>query len=471
MPQAAIVGAGLSGLTAGYRLQQAGWDVDVFEATGTPGGRVQTVRSEGYTIDVGASALGSTYHSYNALAKELSVELRLTAPYIGIRRAGATHLLNMDKMVRTGLTTRLLSTRAKLRVPRLAVDVAFAKARGRLDYADMRKAAPIDTESARAYAARAIGTELDSYLCEPIVRTMLIADTDKVSKVELFSGIGNIFTAKILAVAGGQGRMPEALAECLKVHLKTPVTEVRRSGNGVSVTHSGTTSEYDACVVTCVLPEATTICADDRALLGPLNDSLGYTQCVSVAVGTTRRPDCPAFLVMFPSVEDPDIALMFLDHNKAPDRAPAGHGLLTCLWETGASERMIDAPDEALVEHTLATVFGVFPELRGTVAFTHVTRWRRALPFTRIGAYRDIGRFNAALDPTSPVQYAADFMSAAGQNTAVEFGNRAAHNVIAHRAFSVLGAAPSETSPIKPWRYLARSASPMNRHDIRYRAR
>jgi oxygen-dependent protoporphyrinogen oxidase len=340
----------------------------------------------------------------------------------------------MDHMVRSGLKTGVLSLGAKLRVPRLAFDVALAKARGRLDYADMRKAAPLDTESARAYATRALSTELDSYLCEPIVRTMLIADTDKVSKVELFSGIGNIFTAKILAAVGGQGRMPERLADGLKVHLQTPVTEVRRTENQVRVSHSGTASDYDACVVTCPLPEATAICVDDRGILGQLDNSLGYTQCISVAVGTSGPPDCPAFLVMFPSVEDPDIALMFLDHNKAPDRAPAGHGLLSCLWETGASERMIDASDERVVEHTLATVFEVFPELRNTVEFTHVTRWRRALPFTRIGAYQDIGRLNASLDPASPVQYAADFMSAAGQNTAVEFGNRAARNLIGAQA-------------------------------------
>ncbi len=432
--RAAIVGAGLAGLTAGYRLQAAGWHVDIFEATNSPGGRVQTVRRDGYAIDTGASALGSTYHGYLALARELGVEMRSTAAYIGIRRAGSTHLLDMDKMVRSGLTTPLLSLGAKLRVPRLAIDVAMAKARGRLDYADMRKAAPLDTESARAYAHRALSAELDSYLCEPIVRTMLIADTDKVSKVELLSGIGNIFTAKILAAAGGQGRVPEALAERLKVHLQTPVLEVRRTENGVSVRHSGTTSEYDACVVTCPLPEATAICVDDRGILGQLDNSLGYTQCISVAVATTRPPDCPAFLLMFPSVEDPDIALMFLDHNKAPDRAPAGHGLLSCLWETDASQRMIDAPDEQLVAHTLRTVFDVFPELRNTIEFTHVTRWRRALPFTRIGAYQDIGRLNAGLDPASPVQYAADFMSAAGQNTAVEFGNRAARNVIGARA-------------------------------------
>jgi oxygen-dependent protoporphyrinogen oxidase len=92
---------------------------------------------------------------------------------------------------------------------------------------------------------------------------------------------------------------------------------------------------------------------------------------------------------------------------------------------------MIDEPDDAIVNHTLDTVLRAFPELRGTVDFTHVTRWRRALPFTRIGAYKDIGRFNAALDRRSPVQYASDFMSAAGQNTAVEFGSRAARNLIA----------------------------------------
>ncbi len=428
--RAAIVGAGLSGLTAGYRLAQAGWDVDVFESDSRPGGRVQTVRAGGYVVDTGAAALGSGYHSYLALAEELGLERHAVAPFVAIRRDGYTHLLDMNRMVRSGLRTQLLSLGAKLRMPRLVADVALAKVRGRLDYAEMSKSAPLDTESAREYAMRVLSEEIDQYLCEPIVRTMLIADTDKVSKVELFSGIGNIFTSKILTLAGGQGRMPEVLAAQLKVHLQTPVTEVRRAGTGVQITHAGSVAEYDACVVTCPLPEAAAICCDDRPMLDELNSTLDYTRCVSVAVGTTRAPDCPAFLVMLPSSEDPDIALIFLDHNKAADRAPAGHGLLTCLWETGASSRLIGNPDPMLIEHTLATVFSVFPELRGTVEYTHVTRWHRALPLTSIGSYQKIGRLNAALDPLSPIQYAADFMSAAGQNTAVEFGNRAARRVL-----------------------------------------
>jgi oxygen-dependent protoporphyrinogen oxidase len=133
--------------------------------------------------------------------------------------------------------------------------------------------------------------------------------------------------------------------------------------------------------------------------------------------------------VQLPACEDHDVALMFLDHNKCADRAPAGHGLIGCCWEASASARMIDEPDEAIVERTLASVLRVFPELEGTVELAEVTRWRRALPHTRVGGYRAIGEFNSALDPASPIQFAADYMSAAGQNTAVEFGTRAADNV------------------------------------------
>ena len=90
MPRVAIVGAGISGMTAGYRLQQAGWDAEVFEATGTPGGRVQTVRHGGYASDTGASVFGSTYDSYISLARELGLEFRPSALYVGIRRDGRT---------------------------------------------------------------------------------------------------------------------------------------------------------------------------------------------------------------------------------------------------------------------------------------------------------------------------------------------------------------------------------------------
>jgi oxygen-dependent protoporphyrinogen oxidase len=299
----------------------------------------------------------------------------------------------------------------------------------------MRKAAPLDTENARDYTLRALSAEIDAYLGDPVARTMLIAGSDQISKVELFSGIANILTTRILALRGGQGLVPQVLAERVKPPFGCVVSRVKALGDGVEVTWSPTASgpqqlaRFDACVVACPLFEAARICVDHQALLAPLNEALRYTKAITVAVGTRIRPHSPAFLVQMPSVEDPDIALLFLEHHKASDRAPPGQGLLGVDWDARASARWFDRADADIAAHTIASVVRVFPELRDQVLFTHVTRWAAALPLTQVGAYRRIGEFNAAIDPRARVQFAADFMSAAGQNTAVAVGERAAARI------------------------------------------
>jgi oxygen-dependent protoporphyrinogen oxidase len=342
--------------------------------------------------------------------------------------------MRMDRLIRSGLTTRLLSWPAKLRVARLAFDLARAVRADQLDYSDMRKSAPLDTESAGGYARRALGDEVDNYLCSPITRTMLIADTQKVSKVELFSGIANIFASQISALRGGQGRLPLTLAEKLDVHLNTPVTHVTDLGDGVEVTvgsgPDGVVRKFDACVITAPLPVAAAMCPDRAMLLAPLNGRLGYTRGLTVALGFPRRPDTRAMLVQMPTCEDADVALMFVDHNKAVDRAPADKALIGTCWETDAAATWMDRPDDEIVAHTHASVRRVFGDL-GEVEFSHVTRWERALPLTGVGAYRLIGEFNAAVDPGDRIQFAGDYLSAAGQHTAIEFGSRAAANLVA----------------------------------------
>ena len=77
-PSVAIVGAGISGLSAAYQLKKLGIDFQIFEASGRSGGRVLTSPDaviEGASVDFGAEFIDSTHEELISLATELNVEL------------------------------------------------------------------------------------------------------------------------------------------------------------------------------------------------------------------------------------------------------------------------------------------------------------------------------------------------------------------------------------------------------------
>ncbi|MGH1438371.1 MAG: flavin monoamine oxidase family protein [Lewinella sp.] len=77
-----IIGAGLSGLTTAYRLQQANIPFAILEARDRIGGRILTVRNEtGTPIEMGATWLGKKHTAINALLAELGIEI--TEQYMG----------------------------------------------------------------------------------------------------------------------------------------------------------------------------------------------------------------------------------------------------------------------------------------------------------------------------------------------------------------------------------------------------
>ncbi len=52
-PKAVVIGAGVGGLAAAARLARQGFEVELFEKTGGPGGRCNQLRVEGFTWDIG----------------------------------------------------------------------------------------------------------------------------------------------------------------------------------------------------------------------------------------------------------------------------------------------------------------------------------------------------------------------------------------------------------------------------------
>ena len=83
MPPGIVVGAGIAGLTAAYRLRQAGVPVRVYEAQSRAGGRMFSLRDrfpDGQVVELGGELIDTGHTRIRALAAEVHIPLDDLAP-------------------------------------------------------------------------------------------------------------------------------------------------------------------------------------------------------------------------------------------------------------------------------------------------------------------------------------------------------------------------------------------------------
>ncbi len=74
LPTVAVIGAGITGLTAAFRLHQRGFAVKVFEQAAHPGGSIRTYREAGYLIEGGPNTLQLGASEVKQLIKDIGLE-------------------------------------------------------------------------------------------------------------------------------------------------------------------------------------------------------------------------------------------------------------------------------------------------------------------------------------------------------------------------------------------------------------
>lgn len=435
-PQVLVVGAGIAGLTAAFRLQQAGISATVLERSDYAGGRIRTTDHDGFRIDRAASALFSCFSEIVPLISDagLADEAIPCSDLAGIVQADRTVRFRTSSRLATPLL-RSLPPRAI--VPLLQLALRSVRHGRHLDWTVTPAAAALDTTDTRSLS-RSQSRDLAEGILDPLIRGFTVQETDDVSSAQMYFVLAKLLGTRWLNARNGMRFLPEGLARQLDVRLSTEVTSIVEGAHGVTVTArplSGPgpeqTLDAQAVVVTAPPPQALPLLPGISAQRRDLLARLRHIPAVVVHLGLDRPPQGePAAWLVLQREHHGALDNVILDHNKAPGRVPPGRGLISLYWNGSWSGDHLDDDNEQLTAYGMQAADRLFPGISDQVRMAEVSRWPYALGSYPTGIFPLLQQI-AQCEPRSRIRLAGDFLGmCAATNTAAATGAKAAGEII-----------------------------------------
>lgn len=412
MNPVAVIGAGITGLTAGFKLKRLGLPVTVYEATNRVGGVIQSLRRDGFLAEFGPNTILETSPKIRQLIEDAGLASRRLDPAPAAEARYVVRYKRPIEMPGSPLgffTTKLFTAGAKLAVLREPF---------------MPRRTDGKEETIAEFVVRRLNQEFLDHAIDALVAGVYAGDPYKLSVPQAFPKLarlearygslikGQLFGARERKRSGevakdrapkfsfdeGLQVLPDTLCAQLgdSVVLNATVLGLAQAGPSWRLTllkdGQESVAEHDAVVYTGTAHELARLHLETRAPASlNLFSEIRYPPVASVVLGF-RREDiahpCEGFGMLIPRIEGFKILGTIFSSSLFPNRAPAGHLTLTSYIGGERYPDLASLPPEQLFALTcedLRVLLGV----KAKPTFQHSVLYPKAIPQYNLG----YGRF------------------------------------------------------------------------------
>ena len=465
MPRIAIIGGGISGLSAAFTLEEkrqsgAGIQYVLFEAAPRFGGVMVTDRADGCLIEAGPDSFLTEKPWAADLCRKIGLGDQLIGSndadrktYIVVHKNGRDRLVVMPDglmfMVPTKILPTVLSPLFSLRTKmRMAAEWFHPPHKAEAD------------ETVAQMVERHYGSEMVDLLADPLlsgvyggeatdlsVRAVLPRFADMESK---HGSLGRAMLAARKKMAGAAKAPPRPLFSSLKegmqqmvdavvarldaANLRTssPVQSLIPQDDGWTVAAGYQSDHFDAVIIAAPAHAAAAVLQSADENLARELASINYSSSVTLTLGydeKVRRSLPPGFGFLVPRSAGHRMLAATFVHNKFPHRAPENRAIVRCFLGGARDEAILNQTEDqilAIARDDLRQIIGLTAE----PIFTRVYKWKSAMAQYSVGHLERLQRIEALRLKIPGLALAGNGFNGIGVPDCVRSGTEAATKIL-----------------------------------------
>ncbi|RFS19741.1 protoporphyrinogen oxidase [Chitinophaga silvatica] len=403
-----IIGAGISGLSIAYHLQQQNIPYLLLEASSRAGGVMTSYHDQGFEMDAGANTIAASPE-----VLQFFDELGLSEYLLQASAASKNRFL-----VRNGQLHAVSPHPFKI----ISSPYLSRQSKWRLFTERFRKPLPgISEETVTTFVSRRFNKEIADYVFDPVLSGIYAGNPDKLSIKEVLPALpkweetygsvtkglmknkGAMGGRKIISFKGGNQILTDRMASRLStpVRLNSEVTAISKGAEGydVQVLEQGNPTTIKASQVVFTTPAYITanVVKSLDAQLSKQLSAIHYPKMGVLHVGfeaSAIPQPVEGFGFLVPNAENLHFLGAICNSAIFPEKAPEGKVLFTIFTGGARQEQLLDQMGAEALQNKIIEEVSQLLKITAAPTLKYFRRWDKAIPQLNVG----FGEVRTAVD-------------------------------------------------------------------------